>query len=367
MLTRYALSSGAAVAEWTQGGARRCWVTAAADPADRVAIFTDLVPAGFTPVAQFVFGGCRHEAEALARMGEVSWPITWAEGDTCSGEDLAGTHVWCVADVPVTPLELAGRVVGTVFEDADARWCQVGGILPADPGALRPEQARSVFERLETVLAEAEMTLAEITRTWFYLAGLLEWYGEFNQIRTACYESRGLFERRLPASTGIGARNPAGAALVAAAHALRPKRPGVEAPAVPSPLQCPATAYRSSFSRAVEVITPGARQLIVSGTASVAPSGETAHRGDVRKQVELTLEVVEAILASRGMDWPDVARALVYFRDMEDNDAWAAACAERGLPPFPALVAHAVVCRPDLLFELELDAVAGPAAGPPTA
>jgi enamine deaminase RidA (YjgF/YER057c/UK114 family) len=191
-----------------------------------------------------------------------------------------------------------------------------------------------------------------------YLDNLLDWYEEFNVARTRFFQSRGVFERLTPASTGIGASNPAGAALTAGALAIRPKHDRVEIHEVQSPLQCPATEYRSSFSRAVEVAFPDRRYITISGTASIALGGATLYEGDVVKQIHMSLDVVEAILKSRGYDWADTVRAIGYFRDINDLSVFDAICKERGIAPLPLAPAHTIVCRDDLLFEIELDAVA---------
>ena len=139
--------------------------------------------------------------------------------------------------------------------------------------------------------------------------------------------------------------------------AIRPKRSDVRIFAVPSPLQCSALDYRSSFSRAVEVVTPELRCLYISGTASIEPGGKTAFVDDVRKQIELSMDVLHAILTSRGMDWGDVSRAIAYFRNMSSAAEFTAYCREHNIPQFPCAVSHADICRDDLLFEIEADAM----------
>lgn len=79
--------------------------------------------------------------------------------------------------------------------------------------------------------------------------------------------------------------------------------------------------------------------------------------GDVEKQIHLTLDVVEAILRSRGMDWKNTVRAVGYFRDIADLPLFEYCCRTRGIPALPLTPAHTIVCRNDLLFEMELDAV----------
>jgi len=161
----------------------------------------------------------------------------------------------------------------------------------------------------------------------------------------------------MPASTGIGAGNCAGAAVAAEALAIKPKNDSVRIQQVTSPLQCPAPDYKSSFSRAVEVLFCDHRRLYVSGTASIERSGATAHVGDAAKQIALTMEVVEAILESRRMSFSDVSRAIAYFKDMDDAPLFDAYCQKQHLSLLPIAVAHGDICRDELLFEIELDAV----------
>jgi len=317
--------------------------------------FSRPVPAGATPATEFTFGGCRFYDRARAALRNT-WPITWVQGDRCSGEHMGGTQLLAISGTPVTPVLLDGEIVGCRYEDADATYCHVGGILPTDLSASRPAQARQVFERLEAALLAAGMTFRDVVRTWLYLDQLLSWYGEFNQVRTRFFEERGVFDHMIPASTGIGAGNPAGAALVAACLAVVPKHDRVRIFPVRSPLQCPATDYRSSFSRAAEMQFPDRRYLIVSGTASIDPEGRSAHLGDIDGQIALTMRVVEAILESRNFTWADVTRMVVYYEDISEAPRFGAYCRSRSLPPLPLVPAHAVVCRSDLLFEVELDA-----------
>jgi enamine deaminase RidA (YjgF/YER057c/UK114 family) len=257
----------------------------------------------------------------------------------------------------VQRVTLGDQVVGSTWSDADADYCLLAGVLPTDSTMTRGAQTTSCFEQIEAALQKAGMDFSHVVRTWLYLDDLLAWYDEFNTARTEFFESRGMFDRLIPASTGIGARNPAGMALAAGALAIRPRHKGVLAEEVASPLQCSATEYRSSFSRAVEVSFPDHRMLIISGTASIAAGGESMFTDDVAKQIHLTLDVVEAILRSREMNWSNTVRAVGYFRDMDALPVFQACCRERGIPPLPMVPAHATVCRDDLLFEIELDAI----------
>jgi enamine deaminase RidA (YjgF/YER057c/UK114 family) len=193
-------------------------------------------------------------------------------------------------------------------------------------------------------------------RTWFFLENILSWYDDFNQARTKVYSGVKFRTGSLPASTGVGAKNPAGTALALAVWAFRPLENSARAEEVASPLQCPAPTYGSSFSRAMELASDAGRRLHISGTASIAPGGKTLWLGDVRKQVELTMDVVEAMLRARGFTFADLTRATAYFRHPSDAGVFTDWLAENRLTEMPVVSAQCDVCRDDLLFELEAEA-----------
>jgi enamine deaminase RidA (YjgF/YER057c/UK114 family) len=338
-------------------GAEERFISASSSGSDELAIFGDFPPASGEVIAQLVFGGCSFEQAARTRMAGAPWPMLWLEGDVCPGTHLSGAQGFVLDGRPVQRVTLGDQVVGSTWSDADANYCLLAGVLPTDSTMTRGAQTTSCFEQIEAALQKAGMDFSHVVRTWLYLDDLLAWYDEFNTARTEFFEKRGMFDRFIPASTGIGARNPAGMALAAGALAIRPRHKGVLAEEVASPLQCSATEYRSSFSRAVEVSFPDHRMLIISGTASIAAGGESMFTDDVARQIHLTLDVVEAILRSREMNWSNTVRAVGYFRDMDALPVFQACCRERGIPPLPMVPAHATVCRDDLLFEIELDAI----------
>lgn len=312
-------------------------------------------------VTQDVFGRCDLHDDGMVALrracGEIQWPVTWIEGYGRSGKPLTGTQVYAISGVEVEPVELEGRIVGGVFEDDDVRYCLLSNLLPADISRSRAEQARDVFEMMENVLTLAGMDFSNVVRTWLYIDEILDWYDEFNRVRTKFFEERDVFAGIVPASTGIGVANPAGAALVAEAFAVSGKGTDVDVRPIPSPLQCPAIDYRSSFSRAVEIMLPDHRRLYVSGTASIDADGATVYVGDVERQIARTMEVVYAILESRGLAWNDTSRAIAYFRDMDNAPLLDKYCEDHQLPQLPIAVAHGDICRDDLLFEIEVDAI----------
>jgi len=341
-----------------RGGSREQFISARRKGSDELSIFDDFPPTSASVVAQMVFGGCGFHDAARARMGGADWPMLWLQGDVCPGKHVAGISAFALDGQTVRRVKLADRIVGSAWSDADADYCFLAGVLPADFSASRGAQTISCFEQIEVALQKIGMDFSHVARTWFYLDDLLNWYGEFNAARTKFFQSRSVFDRLVPASTGIGAKNPFGVALAAGALAVRPKNNRVQIREIISPLQCPATNYRSSFSRAVEMQFADHRTLMISGTASIAPDGKTVFADSTVKQIHLTLDVVEAILKSRGMDWENTTRAIGYFHDIRALPIFEECCRERGIPPLPLAPAHATVCRADLWFEIELDAMA---------
>ncbi len=316
-----------------------------------------------------VFAPELHEtdrAAAQSLLSRAQLPLTWVHGGA-AGNGLGGAHLQAIVGAQVRPLALEGHPVGLAVSDSHAVEVMLSGIHDPDTTAPPAVQARRTFERLEQALALADMDFSHVVRTWLFLDDILSWYDDFNRVRTAFFTERGVFDGLVPASTGIGAGNPLGAALVAGAYAVKPLSPQATVQPLPSPLQSPALQYGSSFSRAVEVAMPDLQRLLVSGTASIAPDGRTVHVDNLPGQVARTCEVIAALLESRGMNWGDVTRATAYVRRAEDEAAFERYRTTHGLPELPVVVAHAVICRDDLLFELEVDAVRGRAPFPPTA
>ena len=253
------------------------------------------------------------------------------------------------------PLLDGGRAIGTLHESEEATVCFFEEIVPADLNASREDQTVTIFETIERVLRAVGMESGHLVRTWFYLDKILDWYDCFNRARTPFLRAHGAFEGVMPASTGIGMPNRHGAAVAAGALAIKCK--GASVTEIASPLQCPALDYKSSFSRAVEVARAGRRELYISGTASIELGGKTAYTGDPQAQIELTMQVVEAILHSRRMNWCDCTRAIAYIKEAKDAPCFADYLREHGMEGLPLTWMHADVCRDDLLFEIELDAV----------
>jgi 2-iminobutanoate/2-iminopropanoate deaminase len=117
--------------------------------------------------------------------------------------------------------------------------------------------------------------------------------------------------------------------------------------------------YGSAFSRGMHIDLNGLTILLISGTASIDEHGHSVHAGDFRAQLKRTFENIGKLLAAEGATWHDIVRTTCYLRDIERdyqvfNDERTAFYKQQGLDPLPASTGiQAILCRPDLLIEIE--------------
>jgi enamine deaminase RidA (YjgF/YER057c/UK114 family) len=114
-----------------------------------------------------------------------------------------------------------------------------------------------------------------------------------------------------------------------------------------------------AFSRGMRIDLNGLVILLISGTASIDEHGKTVHPGDFRAQLRRTYHNITGLLESEGASWKDIVRTTCYLRDIERdyevfNEERLRFFQEQGLDPFPASTGiQAILCRPDLLIEIE--------------
>jgi 2-iminobutanoate/2-iminopropanoate deaminase len=124
----------------------------------------------------------------------------------------------------------------------------------------------------------------------------------------------------------------------------------------------------SSFSRGMRIDLGNVAVLLISGTASIDENGKTVHVGDFRAQLRRTYHNITGLLEAEGATWKDVVRTTCYMRDIDrDYEAFNEGRTEffrqQGLDPLPASTGiQAILCRPDLLIEMEAIAIFVPAA-----
>jgi enamine deaminase RidA (YjgF/YER057c/UK114 family) len=115
----------------------------------------------------------------------------------------------------------------------------------------------------------------------------------------------------------------------------------------------------SSFSRGLRIDLDNVVILLISGTASIDEHGVSVHIGDFEAQLRRTYHNITGLLAAEGATWKDIVRTTCYLRDIErDYDVFNRVRTdffrEQGLDPLPASTGiQAILCRPELLIEIE--------------
>ncbi|HOH52219.1 MAG TPA: hypothetical protein PLI98_15915, partial [Candidatus Hydrogenedentes bacterium] len=173
---------GAAAGEWFVSATPAPGVTPAALGREVAACLEKL---GAHVVSMEIFGVPGVALADIKRaFGAVSWPVTWVTEGCSAAAPLRGMQLWAVTGVRTAPVTVDGAVVGTVFTRDGARWCRLGGLVPRDLSLPRRDQTRAVFTLMERGLEAAGLGFEDVARTWFYNHAMLEWYREFNEVRT---------------------------------------------------------------------------------------------------------------------------------------------------------------------------------------
>jgi len=335
-------------------------------------------------------------------------PITYVEGNPPWGKGFAGViihavkadAIWTVIDRGV-PCGCGWKLNGETH--LVLQNIQAFNSKPSDHTS-KAHQARLMLENSERILRENGASYRDVVRTWFYLSDILGWYAAFNKVRNKKYGEFGIMpgsgnrELLLPASTGIEGNFSTGAAcamdLIAVignnedgrnthlnTHLTISSRQGRDndhpSPVVgegkgegehlittrPSikrltnPSQVDAFRYGSAFARG-SVIKNGSTDIIeVSGTAAIDEHGVSLYPGDIRAQIDSTFHKVQHLLAQEDAGLENICAATVFVKKQEFAEIVYEMAAARGLEDFPCVCIVADVCREELLFEIDAEAV----------
>jgi enamine deaminase RidA (YjgF/YER057c/UK114 family) len=332
-----------------------------------------LVERRMTIVHERIFGSLQAEA-AVLREREIELfgqqvssdgPITYVAADPPWGEGLSGViihavsldnvdDVWTIMDGD-SPCGRGWRRNGATYLQLQNIQGQTGN---------RPEQVRAILERAEGILRRNGASYKDVARTWFYLSDILDWYPEFNEARNRKYAEFGIMpgpgdsRLLLPASTGIGADAPSGAA--ASMDLLAVVENGdrtVPVRKLTNRGQLDAFRYGAAFSRGAVIEEKNVKLIEVSGTAAIDEHGVSLYPGDIHAQVICTLDKIETLLRQEGASLADICAATVFVKRPEYAEVFRQVAADRGLADLPAVCVVADVCREELLFEIDAEAV----------
>jgi len=338
-----------------------CWINSSENNSQGIAaiqnVLNYLQTNDFHAVSMRLFGNRSAITQASAfletKTAEIGCrPVLILQDD--SAQNL-GIQVHALSGKKSKAIYFEDEFVGCQFEDDYAKYYMLR-ILPDNKLISQYSQSQNIFEKSHKILNSLGSGFSDTIRTWLFADDILAWYGDLNKVRNQFFEHHGIYNKLVPASTGIGVANFYGTALAVQLLAVRPKNNSVTSGSVNSPLQCPALNYKSSFSRAVKLNTPDHSRLYISGTASIDNDGKTVFLNDTAAQLEFTMQVVNAILQEAKMDWSNAVSSMAYFKYKEDFGMFDNYCRQNDIK-LPHIKVQADVCRDDLLFELELDAV----------
>ncbi|MEM9733600.1 MAG: RidA family protein [Pseudomonadota bacterium] len=111
-----------------------------------------------------------------------------------------------------------------------------------------------------------------------------------------------------------------------------------------------------------EVVTGESRTLYIAGQTAMSDEGAPQHADDMRGQMALAMDDLNAVLAAADMDLTNVVRLTIMSTDMDATmqnfDVIAARLGQAGAMPPQTMMGVTRLALPELMFEVEAVAVA---------
>ena len=109
-----------------------------------------------------------------------------------------------------------------------------------------------------------------------------------------------------------------------------------------------------------EIIESSRRQVVCAGQTAVDADGNPQHPGDMRAQISLSLDNLEAVLEAADMDLRNITRLGVYATDVDkalkNFDLLGARFGPLNAAPPMTLLGVSRLAMPSLMFEIEATA-----------
>jgi len=259
---------------------------------------------------------------------------------------------------------LRRRLPSGEFAVGHGRYEMIWGVFrPGIPGSSAAQTA-DLLQQLEAVAASHGCPLRDdLLRTWFFVRDIDNNYRGLVEARRDLFERYGMTKAtHYVTSTGIAGELKRHDELVAMDALLeRGLDPAQIRFMAAEDYLCPTHHYGVTFERGTSVTYGDRTHHFISGTASIDREGKILHEGDLDRQIERTLETIDALLANQGARLSDLKQAVVYLRDPSDG-ARARRVLGSLLPrSIPRILVEGRVCRPGWLVEIE--GLAGTTAG----
>ncbi len=217
------------------------------------------------------------------------------------------------------------------------------------------EQSRGILDTYSSFLRKYGITLSDdVVRTWFFVRNIDTNYKGFVTARREYFAASGLtVHTHFIASTGVeGSHVDVAARVSMDAYAVSGLLPGQVA-FLSAPENLSSTyVYGVTFERGVSVSYRDRKHVILSGTASIDGNGSILHKGDVLRQLDRTVENMEALLKKAGAGIGNIVSLTAYVRDLSDFDLVKDRM-RHIFPASPIVTCCASVCRPGWLVEVE--------------
>ncbi|MDP5215848.1 Rid family hydrolase [Ruegeria sp. 2205SS24-7] len=111
-----------------------------------------------------------------------------------------------------------------------------------------------------------------------------------------------------------------------------------------------------------EIIEGATRQMICAGQTAMDGEGKPQHAGDMRAQISLALDSLEAVLKEADMTLSNVTKLGVYATDVDEAlknfDLLGQRFGPHQVAPPMTLLGVTRLAMPELLFEIEATAMA---------
>lgn len=220
-------------------------------------------------------------------------------------------------------------------------------------------QTLRIFDNYTEFLLQEGCNITDnCVRTWLFVRDVDVNYAGVVNGRKMNFEKVGLTkETHYIASTGIeGCHSDARVKLLFDSYAVK----GIEKEQMtylyaPTHLN-PTHEYGVTFERGVCMEYGDRKQLYISGTASIDNCGNVLHIGDIVAQTHRMWENVEKLLEEQDASFADLAKVIVYLRDIADYPI-VKSLFDNHFPDVPTTIVLAPVCRPSWLIEMECIAI----------